>query len=120
MLWSARGACRGIQACLRCRCHSIQSHGTAGHATLTCVPSGIDLTVPPTLVVDDTGGSLRVSAVEFSGRVQMYPGLFEVSMSLNAVVRDRWARYIDLRTVRHRSDRATHPSLGTALAGACG
>ena len=70
--------------------------------------------------MDGTGGSLRVSAVEFSGRVQMYPGLFEVSMSLNAVVRDRWARYIDLRTARRRSDRATHTACGAALVCAWG
>ena len=43
-----------------------------------------------------------------SGRVQRYPDLIEVPRSLNAVVRDGWTRYTDLRTARWRSDHATH------------
>ena len=86
----------------------MQSSWTAGHAPLTCVPPGIDLPCHPHPIADGTGGSLRVSAVECSGRVQRYPGLFEVSKSLNAVVLDRWARSIDLRTARYGSDQLTH------------
>ena len=58
-----------------------------------------------------------MSAVECSERVQRYPGLFEVSRSLNAVVLDRWARYVDLRTARYRSDRATHTPVVDGIGG---
>ena len=58
-----------------------------------------------------------MSGVECSGRVQRYPGLFDVSRPLNVAVLNCSTRYIDLRAARWRSDLATHTPSWTALAG---
>ena len=75
---------------------------------------------PSDPVLDGTGGSLWVSDVECTARVQRYPGLFDVSRSLSAAVLNCSTRYNDLRAARWRSDLATHTPSWTALAGACG
>ncbi len=58
-----------------------------------------------------------MSDVECLGRVQRYPGLFDVCRSLNVAVLNCSTRYIYLRTARWRFDLATHTLSWTVFNG---